>query len=104
MSATPQTCNGDRSTYKHHDGNASESQPSLQQALDTLSAIRLRYEIGHEAYPEARFYSVQVALGSADMLWLTAAIGAVEKAIAGDSSEAAGGSDDVGRATLLTSA
>ena len=64
------------------------SQSSLQQALSTLLAIRQRYATGHEAHPGARFYSVQVALGSADMLWLTVAIDALEQAIADGAREA----------------
>jgi hypothetical protein len=88
MSTTLRTRNGDRSAYRHHDGNASESPACLQQALDTLRAIRQRYVIGREAHPDARFYSVQVALGSADMFWLTAAIEAVEKALGGGGTEA----------------
>jgi hypothetical protein len=44
--------------------------------------------MGREAHPEARLFSVQVALGSADMFWLTAAIEALEKAVAVYASEA----------------
>jgi len=82
MSATLQTWNGDRSVHRHNDGNPSESQVSLQQALRTLRAIRQRYTMGQDAHPDARSYSVHVALGSADMLWLTAAIEALETATA----------------------
>jgi hypothetical protein len=64
------------------------SKSSLQQALSTLLAIRQRYATGSEAHPGARSYSVQVALGSADMLWLTVAIDALEQAIADAASEA----------------
>jgi high-affinity K+ transport system ATPase subunit B len=64
------------------------SKSTLQQALSTLLAIRQRYATGHEAHPGARFYSVQVALGSGDMLWLTVAIDALEQAIADGTSEA----------------
>ena len=57
----------------------------LQQALRTLRAIRQRYEIGRSASSDyVRSYSVQVALGYADMLWVTAAIEALEKAVAGN--------------------
>jgi hypothetical protein len=56
------------------------SQVSLQRAVRILRAVRERYETGcdvHSAY--VRAYSVQVALGCADMLWITAAIEALEK-------------------------
>ena len=65
----------------------SESRANLQRALATLRAIRERYVTGHKAHPDARSYSVQVALGSADLFWLTATIEAVERAI--DLTEAA---------------
>jgi hypothetical protein len=86
MSITLQTWNGDRSVHRHNDGNPSESQVSLQQALRTLRAIRHRYETGRKADSNyVRSYSVQVALGYADMLWITAAIEALEKAVAANS-------------------
>ena len=49
MSATLQTWDGDRSAHRLNDGNPSESQVSLQQALSTLCAIRRRYETGRTA-------------------------------------------------------
>jgi hypothetical protein len=56
----------------------------LQQALRTLRAIRQRYETGRSTSSDyVRSYSVQVALGYADMLWVTAAIEVLEKAVAG---------------------
>lgn len=64
------------------------SKSSLQQALSTLLAIRRRFATGYESHPGARCYSVQVALGSPDMLWLTVAIDALEQAIADGASEA----------------
>ena len=66
------------------------SRSSLEQALSTLLAIRQRYATGSEAHPGARCYSVQVALGAADMLWLTVAIDALEQAIADGGAEALG--------------
>jgi len=55
----------------------------VEQALWTLRAIRQRYEaetsVGREG---TRSHTVQVALGYADMLWITAAIEAIEKAAA----------------------
>ncbi len=47
---------------------------SLQRALHTLRAIRERYEAGRNAHPEARCYSVQVAVGHGDMAWISLAI------------------------------
>ena len=83
MRATIQTGIGDRSVHRHNDGSPSESQVSLQQALRTLRAIRQRYETGRSTSSDyARSYSVQIALGYADMLWITAAIEALEKAVA----------------------
>ena len=52
----------------------------FEQALRTLRAIRQRYEAGHEltaGYVSS--YTVQVALGHSDMLWIAAAIEALEK-------------------------
>jgi len=70
-------------TYKN-----SLSPQSLEQAVRTLRAIRLRYEMGRNvdaAYVPA--YSVQVALGYADMFWITAAIEVLEKAISDSAAE-----------------
>jgi hypothetical protein len=59
---------------------------SLQQALRTLGAIRQRYETGRKADSDyVRSYSVQVALRYAGMLWITATIEALEKAVARNS-------------------
>jgi hypothetical protein len=53
----------------------------LEQALRTLRAIRQRYETGSDVGSgHIRSYTVQVALGYADMLWIAAAIEALEKA------------------------
>jgi hypothetical protein len=57
------------------------SQVSLQQALRTLRAIQLRYEIDRRN-SDARLRSVLVAFSCADMQWVTAAIETLEKAIA----------------------
>jgi hypothetical protein len=62
----------------------------IQQALRTLRAIRQRYETGRDAGSGyVRFDSVQVALGYADMLWITAVIDALEKAVAASSNHEA---------------
>jgi hypothetical protein len=59
-----------------------ENQVRLQQAVRTLRAIRQRYEMGRNVDSDyVRAYSLQVALGYADMFWITAAIEALEKAI-----------------------
>ena len=63
---------------------------SLQRALSTLRAVRQRYETGRNAYPDARSYSVHVAVDHGDVAWITAAIEAVERAIAATAAEAAG--------------
>ena len=53
----------------------------VEQALRTLRAIRQRYEAESKAGSgRMRSYTVQVALGYADMLWISAAIEALEKA------------------------
>jgi hypothetical protein len=53
----------------------------LNQALRTLRAIRQRYETGSDAGSGSiRSYTVQVGLGYADMLWIAAAIEALEMA------------------------
>ena len=66
-----------------NDRNPVESRESLQRAVRTLRAIRLRYEIGRNTHPDVRFYSVQVAVDSGDMAWITAAIEALERGLAG---------------------
>jgi hypothetical protein len=54
-----------------------------QQALRTLRAIRERYETGRDTGSDAvRSYSVQISLGYADMLWIAAAIEALEETTA----------------------
>lgn len=59
-----------------------ESRVRLEQAVRTLRAIRQRYEMGRNVDSDyVRAYSLQVALGYADMFWITAAIEALEKAL-----------------------
>ncbi|HEY1874873.1 MAG TPA: hypothetical protein VGG67_10755 [Steroidobacteraceae bacterium] len=92
LRATLQSCAGARSAWcsqrrKPRDANwrdhknPSESLLALRQALLTLRAIRLRYEIDRRS-SDTRIRSVLVALSCADMLWITATIEALEKAIA----------------------
>jgi hypothetical protein len=53
----------------------------VEQALRTLRAIRQRYETGSDAGSgSTRSYTVQVALGYADMPWIAAVIETLEKA------------------------
>jgi acyl-CoA synthetase (AMP-forming)/AMP-acid ligase II len=61
----------------------------LNQALRTLRAIRQQYETGSDAGSGCiRSYTVQVGLGYADMLWVAAAIEALEMATATSRNEA----------------
>lgn len=54
----------------------------LEQALRTLRAIRQRYETGRDVDSGyIRSGTIQIALGYADMLWITATIEALEKAM-----------------------
>jgi hypothetical protein len=69
--------------------NLPASRANLQQALRTLRAIRLRYEIDRRK-SDARIRSVLVALSCADMQWVTAAIETLEKTIAEGATAAAG--------------
>jgi len=69
--------------------NASESRATLQLALRTLCGIRQRYEMERTAHPDARLYSVHVALDDSDMLWIAATIEALEKPLAAGAAEAA---------------
>ena len=73
MSAVRQHCNGSLSP---------ESWATLEQAERTLRAIRQRYETGRNVNSEyVRTYGMQVALGYADMFWISAVIEALEKSI-----------------------
>jgi hypothetical protein len=92
LSAVLQSCAGARSTWcsqrrkprdakrRDHE-NPSAGLLALRQALLTLRAIRLRYEIDRR-HSDTRMRSVLVALSCADMLWISATIEALEKAIA----------------------
>ena len=71
-------------------GNVTESQKSLEQALRTLRAIRQRYALERNTHPDARSFNMQVALGSADMFWITAVIESLEKTIASGTTETTG--------------
>ena len=79
-----------RDPNRRKETRPSESQVSLQRALRTLRAVRQRYETGRNTHPDARSYSVHVVVDPGDIAWITAAIEAVEKAIAAGAAEAAG--------------
>jgi hypothetical protein len=79
-----------RDANGRNDRNPSESQVGLQRALRTLRAVRQRYETGRNAHHDAHSYSVHVVVDHGDVAWITAAIEAVEKAIAAGAAEAAG--------------
>jgi len=93
LNASVQMCGGARSAWctqrrkprspdwRTH-SNPSESRRALRQALLSLHVIRLRYEIDCRN-SDTRSRSVLVALSCADMLWITATIEALEKAVAG---------------------
>ena len=81
MNAALQTYDRSRADHTGKERSPAESQASLQRALRTLRAIRLRYEIDRMQNSDASSRSVHVALGHADMCWITAAIGALEQAI-----------------------
>jgi hypothetical protein len=66
-----------------------ENQVSLRRALRTLRAVQQRYAVGRDSHPAARCYTVQLALGSGDMLWVNAAIETLERAIAAETTMAA---------------
>jgi hypothetical protein len=92
LSPALQSCAGARSAWcsqrrrprdakrRDHE-NPSEGLLALRQALLTLRAIRLRYEIDRR-HSDTRMPSVLVALSCADMLWISATIEALEETIA----------------------
>jgi hypothetical protein len=98
LNARLQICNGARlawcsqrrrprePNWRDRRAPPSKSQMSLRQALRTLRAIRLRYEIDRRN-ADARLRSVLVALSCADMLWISAAIEALQEAIAPGATE-----------------
>jgi hypothetical protein len=67
-----------------------DCEESLQRAIYTLRAIRKRYEAGRTAHPDARGYSVQLAVDCGDMAWITTALEVLEtRAAAGTVPETA---------------
>jgi hypothetical protein len=59
-------------------------------ALRTLRGIRQRYEIDRARNSDARFLTIHVAVGHADICWINAAIEALQESIAGSATDAAG--------------
>lgn len=74
----------------HESPDATGRQDSLQRAVLTLRAIRQRYESGRDAHSFVRFCTVQVAVDSGDMAWITAAIEALEETVVAGATEVAG--------------
>lgn len=52
----------------------------LERAVNTLRAIRQRYEMERHSRPEAGSRTVHAAFGDGDMAWIAAAIEALETA------------------------
>jgi hypothetical protein len=63
---------------------------TLQQALRTLRGIRHRYEVERTAHPDVGSHNLHVALGDSDMVWIAAAIEALEGPTAAGATEIAG--------------
>jgi hypothetical protein len=63
---------------------------SLQLALRTLRGIRQRFEIDRARNSDARVITMHVAVGSADICWINAAIEVLEESIAASATDAAG--------------
>ena len=91
MNDALQTYHGGGSDQRRNERDAPpESQMRLKQALRTLRGIEQRYKLDRAGRSDSYSLSVHIALGPTDMCWITAAIGAVEKAIAAGAIEAAG--------------
>jgi len=82
MSTTLGAGNDSAPDHSSKETTASARHASLQQALRTLRGIWQRYEIDRVRNSGLRAQVVHVALGHADMSWITAAIGALEEAVA----------------------
>ena len=89
MNDTLQGYDGGGSDQVRNERDSAESQMRLRQALRTLRGIQQRYKFDHAGGPDSYPLCVHVALGHTDMSWITAAIEAVEKAIAARATEAA---------------
>ena len=83
MNTAQLTYDGARAVQGRTERTQSDSQMNLHRAVRTLGALRERYETERNAGSGyMRSYTVQLALGYTDMLWVTAAIEALEKVIA----------------------
>ena len=89
MNDALQGYDGSGSDQGRNERDPAESQMRLRQALRTLRGIQQRYKIDHAGRLDSYSLSVHVAVGRTDMRWITAAIEAVEKAIAAGATEAA---------------
>jgi hypothetical protein len=78
-----------RDANMRNDRNPSESRVGVQRAVLALRAIRQRYESGRNAHPDVRGYSVHVVVDCGDMVWITAAIDALEKTVVAGATETA---------------
>jgi len=90
MNSALQEYNGILTATGPIERNPFESQLSLQLALRTLRGIRQRYEVDHARNSDARFFTMHVAVGYADIFWINAVIEVLEESIAGSATDAAG--------------
>ena len=90
MNSALHSYNGTRTAHRPIERSPVESQVSLQLALRTLRGIRQRYEIERARNSDARYLTMHVAVGCADICWINAAIEVLEESIAGSATDAAG--------------
>ena len=90
MNSAQQEYHGTRAAHRPIERDPFESQVSLQLALRTLRGIRQRYEVDRARNSDARFFTMHVAVGYADICWINAAIEVLEESIAGSATDAAG--------------
>ena len=81
-SGAPTAANPQVSNRAKTERNVPESHERLQQALRTLRAIGQRYEIDRATNPDERSFTLKIALGCADMRWISAVIELLEKSTA----------------------
>jgi len=90
MNSALQEYHGTRAAHRPIGRDPFESQVSLQLALRTLRGIRQRYEIDRARNSDARFLTMHVAVGYADLCWINAAIEVLEESITGCATDTAG--------------
>lgn len=88
MKDAPEGYEGGGSDQRRSETELPTSQMRLRQALHTLRGVQQRCKLEQAGRPDWYSLSVNVALGRADMFWISAAIDAVERAIATDATEA----------------